>query len=76
MSDCQSCERQMAAIETWAGIAAAKHRPDEKRGGCECGFCAWSVEHVAIMSVRDALDALVLDHGNDNNGPVRRQDTP
>jgi hypothetical protein len=43
-------------IEAAAGIMAAKHKPDEKRGGCECGFCAWSVEHVAIMSVRDGFD--------------------
>jgi hypothetical protein len=35
---------------------ADRHRPDEKRGGCVCGFCAWSPEHVAIMAYRDAVD--------------------
>lgn len=49
---------KVAEVETFAGVMAAYHRPDETRGGCICGFCAWSVEHVAIMSVRDAMDAL------------------
>ncbi len=40
-------------LEAIAGSAAARHLPEP--GGCICGFCAWSVEHVAIMVVRDAL---------------------
>jgi len=35
--------------------AAEKHREDTKRGGCTCGFCAWSPEHVAIMSYLEAV---------------------
>lgn len=35
--------------------AAENHREDTKRGGCTCGFCAWSPEHVAIMSYLEAV---------------------
>lgn len=34
---------------------AMKHREDTDRGGCTCGFCAWSPEHVAIMAYREAV---------------------
>lgn len=43
-------------LEGWISVKAERHRPDEQRGGCTCGFCAWSVEHVAIMAYREALD--------------------
>lgn len=43
-------------LEVRAAMESASHHPDEIRG-CECGFCVWSVEHVAIMSVRAALAA-------------------
>lgn len=40
----------------WTGIAAVKaeeHQPDLKRGGCTCGFCAFSTEHAVVMVARD-----------------------
>ncbi len=44
------------ALVGFALVEAARHRKDRERGGCTCGFCAWSVEHVLIMSVREAWD--------------------
>ena len=41
------------AAEGHAKIEAARHQPEP--GGCTCGFCAWSVEHVVVMSLRAAL---------------------
>lgn len=41
-----------------AQVEAENHQPDDKRGGCTCGFCAWSVEHVLVMSLREALDGV------------------
>lgn len=46
-------------LEGRISLNAEAHRPDEVRGGCMCGFCAWSVEHVAIMAYREAVDATV-----------------
>lgn len=43
-------------LEGLVSLMAAKHLPDKDRGGCICGFCAWSVDHVAIMAYRDAVD--------------------
>lgn len=40
-------------LEGWALVEAEKHQPEP--GGCTCGFCAWSVEHVVIMSLRAVL---------------------
>lgn len=51
----ERAEAQVRAVEPRAVQETGNHRPDEKRGGCSCGFCAWSVEHVVIMSVRAAL---------------------
>jgi hypothetical protein len=39
-----------------AQTEAERHRPDDKRGGCTCGFCVWSAEHVLVMSMRAALE--------------------
>jgi hypothetical protein len=54
----QSGDRPMmlghpGALEPWAQTEADKHQP-ESGGGCTCRFCMWSVEHVVIMSIRDA----------------------
>ncbi len=38
---------------TEALILADKHQPDRERGGCTCGFCAWSADHVLIMVLRE-----------------------
>jgi hypothetical protein len=35
-----------------AQVAALDHR--EEGVGCSCGFCVWSVEHVLVMSIREA----------------------
>ncbi len=34
-------------------IFAEKHEPDDERGGCTCGFCVWSSDHVLIMVLRE-----------------------
>jgi hypothetical protein len=41
-------------IEHGAAVAAERHIADTERGGCSCGFCVWSVEHVVIMAIREA----------------------
>lgn len=36
----------------WTMLAlreAESHQPDRERGGCTCGFCAWTGEHLALM---------------------------
>jgi hypothetical protein len=45
----------LRSLDGWVIGAADKHREDTKRGGCTCGFCAWSPEHVAIMSYLEAV---------------------
>lgn len=45
--------------EGLAKAEAERHLPDMERGGCTCGFCAYSIEHVVVMSVRVASAALV-----------------
>lgn len=35
-------------------VHARDHQPDRERGGCTCGFCAWSVDHVVTMSIAEA----------------------
>lgn len=37
-----------------AQVEAELHQP-ESGVGCTCGFCAWSVEHVLVISMREAL---------------------
>lgn len=59
-----SLRQQPNLVDQLSALAqgeAARHKPDEERGGCTCGFCAWSVEHVAIMSVREACRLLPLE---------------
>lgn len=41
-----------------AQVEAENHREDRERGGCTCGFCAWSAEHVLVMSMRHALEGV------------------
>lgn len=43
-----------ADLEVQAQIEAESHKP-EQGGGCTCGFCVWSVQHVVVMSVREAV---------------------
>lgn len=57
-------------LEGWVGLMADKHRPDEQRGGCTCGFCAWSVEHVAVMAYRDAVDSAPVIPPGTEDGPA------
>lgn len=38
-----------------AQIEAEQHHMEDMGGGCTCGFCVWSVEHVLVMSMREAL---------------------
>lgn len=40
----------------WVQIEAEDHQLEEQGGGCTCGFCAWSVEHVIIMAIREVWD--------------------
>lgn len=49
-------EHSPAHLIALAQVEAENHQPDDKRGGCSCGFCVWSVEHVLVMSMREALD--------------------
>ena len=42
-------------MEGFACLEAEKHQ-EEQHGGCTCGFCAWSVEHVVVMTVREVLE--------------------
>jgi hypothetical protein len=49
------------AVEGHAKIEAEKHLPDMQNGGCTCGFCAYSIEHVVVMSLRAALAAAGVD---------------
>lgn len=49
-------ESDRDAFISWVQIEAEDHQPDEKRGGCTCGFCAWSVDHVLIMAIREVWD--------------------
>lgn len=46
---CASRSEQEASLV----FAAERHEPDSTRGGCTCGFCAWSVEHVVRMAWRE-----------------------
>lgn len=43
-------------LEGMIAMFAADHRPDTVRGGCSCGFVAWSGEHVAVTAYREAVD--------------------
>jgi hypothetical protein len=47
-------------LEAAAQVAAEKHYPDRERGGCACGFCAYSVAHVLIESIREGWDTAGL----------------
>lgn len=40
----------MSSVDGIAIVEAERHQPEP--GGCTCGFCAWSVEHVAVMVAR------------------------
>jgi hypothetical protein len=39
-----------AEVDALARTEYERHQPEP--GGCTCGFCAWSVEHVVIMCCR------------------------
>lgn len=39
------------AVPRWR---ASCHKPEQDGAGCTCGFCVWSVEHVVVMSIREA----------------------
>lgn len=43
-----------------AQMHAEGHQEDHVRGGCTCGFCVWSVDHVLVMSMREALAGVGL----------------
>jgi hypothetical protein len=49
----------MYPLEGWVALKAEDHVEDRERGGCICGFCAWSPQHVAIMAYREACEAAV-----------------
>lgn len=40
-------------VEGYIAMFAERHQP-ESGGGCTCGFCAWSGEHVALMAYDEA----------------------
>lgn len=48
--------RDRYPLEGYIALFAEDHQHDLRRGGCTCGFCAWSPEHVAIMAYREACD--------------------
>jgi hypothetical protein len=56
------------AVEGHAKIEAEKHLPDMQNGGCTCGFCAYSIEHVVVMSLRAALAAAGVDREDTEHG--------
>ena len=77
-SSCEQCRDEpvtaaltAADLEPYAAMEAEKHRAEEG-GGCICGFCAWSVEHVVIMSIRDGWPLAERDRKLANN-PVVQQ---
>lgn len=48
-------EPQLRGLRGLVAMEAEKHQPDHERGGCTCGFCAWSAEHVVLMVLQDKI---------------------
>jgi hypothetical protein len=42
----------VSELEGDALMEAEKHQPEKDGFGCDCGFVAWSVEHVMMKTLR------------------------
>ena len=50
---------------------SADHQSDDVRGGCTCGFCVWSQDHLALM-VASRVERSMM--GSDPNIPKTDDD--
>lgn len=49
-------ESNQDAFIGWVQTEAEDHQPEKDGCGCTCGFCAWSIDHVIIMAIREVWE--------------------